>query len=204
MLLYLIRHGRTDWNDAHRVMGHTPVPLNDAGRRGVEALARALKAESIRLVYTSPVARAAESAAILAREWDAEIREEQGLAESRFEGWVGKTYDELAGDAEFERYMTRPTRSRFSLHEGMADIQRRALAAVERMHAESGGDGRVAAVSHSDVIKPILVHLLGMNLDDMHRLGIANASATLVEFAADPPRVRYANLAPWKWERAGR
>lgn len=199
MLLYLIRHGRTDWNEIHRVMGHTPVPLNDPGRAGVEALARALAPESIRLVYTSPVARAAESAAILSRTWGAETREEPDLAESPFEDWVGRTYDELRGDEQFALYMSRPTRSRFSRREGMADVQRRALAAVERIRREAAGAGKAAAVSHSDVIKPVLAHYLGMSLDDMHRLAVANASVSLVDFVHDPPRVRYVNVVPGRF-----
>lgn len=199
MLLYLIRHGRTDWNEIHRVMGHSPIPLNEPGRAGVEALARAMATESIRLIYTSPVARAAESAAILARAWEAETREEPDLAESAFEDWVGKTYDELRGDEQFALYMRRPARARFSRSEGMADVQRRALAAVERIRREAAGAGRAAAVSHSDVIKPVLAHYLGMSLDHMHRLAVANASVSLVDFFHDPPRIRFVNVVPGRW-----
>ena len=35
-MLYIMRHGRTDWNDAHRLQGRTDVPLNDEGRRMAE------------------------------------------------------------------------------------------------------------------------------------------------------------------------
>ena len=56
----------------------------------------------------------------------------------------------------------------------MADIQKRALDAVARIAKETG-TGRAAAVSHSDVIKPVLAHYLGMDLDSIHRLSVANA-----------------------------
>ncbi|MFA4947701.1 MAG: histidine phosphatase family protein, partial [Candidatus Krumholzibacteriia bacterium] len=71
MHLYLIRHGQTDWNRDHRIMGAGPVPLNESGRVAVAELARALKAKQISVVYTSTVARALESARIIAGEWGA-------------------------------------------------------------------------------------------------------------------------------------
>jgi len=198
MHLYPIRHGQTDWNRDHRIMGAGPIPLNESGRAGVAELARALKPQGISVVYTSTVARALESARILAAEWGAELREEPRLNESPFEGWIGKTYHELHDDENFRLYFDAPTRARFSNGEGMADIQRRALDAVARIAKETG-TGRAAAVSHSDVIKPILAHYLGMDLDSMHRLSVANASASLVDFGESPPRIRYINFAPWQW-----
>lgn len=198
MLLYLIRHGQTDWNRDHRIMGTGPIPLNENGRGMVADLGRALKAKGIPVVYTSTVARALESARILADEWGAELREEPRLNESPFESWIGKTYHELRDDENFKLYFETPTRARFSNGEGMADIQKRALDAAARIVKETG-TGQAAAVSHSDVIKPVLARYLGMDLDAIHRLSIANASASLVDFKESPPRIRYINFAPWQW-----
>jgi broad specificity phosphatase PhoE len=145
------------------------------------------------------VKRASETAAILAGRWESRIVEEPQLNESPYELWIGKRYSDLSGDPDFELYSKKPTQAKFSLHEGMADIQRRALAAVDRVCAESGG-GRAAMVSHSDVIKPVVAHFLGMDLDDMHRISIANASATLLAPDAGSNRVSYLNFAPWKWK----
>jgi broad specificity phosphatase PhoE len=197
MHLYLIRHGRTDWNDERRIMGVGPVPLNEEGRRTVRQLAETLASDKIPVVYTSTVARAVETAGILAEVWGASIVEEPRLNESPFERWVGKRYSELSDDPDFRLYSSKPSASSFSLNEGMRDVQKRALGAVERITRESNG-GRAAAVSHSDIIKPVVAHVLGMDIDSMHRLSIANASATLVVPDAEKNRVRYMNFAPWK------
>jgi probable phosphoglycerate mutase len=199
MLIYLIRHGETDWNGEKRIMGRSPIPLNDTGREQVKLLASALKGEGITAIYTSDVARAKETASILAWEWVAAVVEEPRLDESTFDTWVGKTHEELRSDPDFKLYHTKPTRSRFSAGEGMADIQKRAIAAVARAIDEAKSE-KVALVSHRDVIKPIIVQYLGIDLDAMHVLSLSTASATLLDLRGGRTRLRYINMAPWRWQ----
>jgi broad specificity phosphatase PhoE len=198
MLLYFIRHGETDWNNAYRIMGLNPIRLNERGRERVERLAEALADRDIPVIYTSTVMRAVETTQILADAWGAKICEEPRLNESDYERWVGKRYEELKGDPDFELYGSAPTRSTFSENEGMIEIQRRAVEAIERIREEIG-EGMAAAVSHSDVMKPVIAYYLQMDLDAMHRLAISNASVTLLDIGGKRPRLRYINLAPWKW-----
>jgi broad specificity phosphatase PhoE len=201
MLLYMIRHGRTDWNRDRRVMGREAVPLNDDGRDMVRDLARFLAGQGIATIYSGTLVRTMETARILAEAWSVNILPEPLLDESAYENWVGMKFSELAGDEDFRLYNTFPSKSRFSLGEGMEDIQKRALEAVRRIE-ERNGCGKAAIVSHSDVIKPIIAFFLGMELDRMHSVGIANASVTLLDTAGPAgPRIRYMNLMPWKWGR---
>jgi broad specificity phosphatase PhoE len=200
MLLYLIRHGRTDWNDDRRVMGLSPVPLNRRGKQMVEALAEHLSGEGIGAVYTSTVERALETARILSDAWGAPLHEEPRLNESPYEKWIGMSYSQLSGDRDFKLYQSAPTMSDFSSGEGMKEIQQRALGAVGRIEEEALFT-KAALVSHSDVIKPVMTHYLGMDLDSMHRLAVANASVSLLDLRdSGESRIRYMNLMPWKWK----
>jgi broad specificity phosphatase PhoE len=63
--LFLIRHGETDWNRLGRFQGARDIPLNEAGRRQAEALARNWDQE-FDVLFTSPLSRARETAGILA------------------------------------------------------------------------------------------------------------------------------------------
>ncbi|MBU8921982.1 MAG: histidine phosphatase family protein [Bacteroidales bacterium] len=202
MLLYMIRHGRTDWNRDRRIMGREPLPLNEEGRGMVESLASFLKPDGIGTIYSGTLARTVETSDLLAREWGAQVLPESMLDESAYENWVGRRYSELKDDPDFILYNETPSKSKFSADEGMLDIQSRAVKAVDRILGENeGAGGRVALVSHSDVIKPVIAHYLGMDIDAMHRLGIANASVTLLDTKGPAgSRIRYMNLMPWKWE----
>ncbi|MBD0330117.1 MAG: histidine phosphatase family protein [Thermoleophilia bacterium] len=120
--LLLVRHGETDWNAEQRFQGHADPPLNERGRGQARELARQLRGAHLEALYTSPLRRAAETAAILSvclglparplgalREID--VGEWQGLTRTEVEerfpeafarwlafgpGWeAGETYEQL-------------------------------------------------------------------------------------------------------------
>ena len=69
-LLYLVRHGETDWNLQRRIQGSTDIPLNNTGRQQASRTGRLLARRHWDAVITSPLSRAAETAQIIAVELD--------------------------------------------------------------------------------------------------------------------------------------
>ena len=65
-VLYLARHGETDWNAESRWQGQTDVPLNDRGREQALDLAGRLRGAGLRAVASSDLARARVTAEIVA------------------------------------------------------------------------------------------------------------------------------------------
>jgi broad specificity phosphatase PhoE len=63
--LYLVRHGRTAWNQAGRFQGHSDIPLDEVGRAQAMLLARTLRGK-IQAVITSDLLRASQTARIVA------------------------------------------------------------------------------------------------------------------------------------------
>ena len=60
--LFIIRHGETDYNRAHRLQGHLDIPLNERGRQQADRLADFLASLQPRAVFSSPLARALDTA----------------------------------------------------------------------------------------------------------------------------------------------
>lgn len=83
-MLYIMRHGRTDWNDKHKLQGRTDVPLNDEGRRMAEAAREEYKDVNFDICFSSPLIRAKETAEILLRGRDIPIITDERLMEMSF------------------------------------------------------------------------------------------------------------------------
>jgi broad specificity phosphatase PhoE len=99
-MLYLARHGETDWNAAGRYQGAKDSPLTAVGRRQAASLGRLLatlwdgSAGPLR-AYVSPLGRARETAAIIGRHLPLEIQLEPRIAEVSLGPWDGLTDYEI-------------------------------------------------------------------------------------------------------------
>ncbi len=88
-MLYIMRHGRTEWNERHKLQGRTDIPLNDEGRRMAEAAREEYRDIPLDLCYTSPLCRARETAEIVLRGRNIPILEDDRLREMRFGEYEG-------------------------------------------------------------------------------------------------------------------
>lgn len=88
-MLYIIRHGRTDWNDRHKLQGRTDVPLNDEGCRMAEEAREAYWDVHFDICFCSPLVRAKETAEILLRDRDVPVLYDDRLMELGFGSYEG-------------------------------------------------------------------------------------------------------------------
>ena len=93
--IVLVRHGETDWNRERRFQGHADTPLNETGRRQARDLAHSIRTERITVVYSSPLERASETAAIVADRLGLETRPLEALREIDVGDWQGMTVEEV-------------------------------------------------------------------------------------------------------------
>ena len=128
-----MRHGETAWNREGRVMGRNPIELDAQGRAQVEAsvpFARLIKPE---LIVTSPLARARQSAEIIAAGvGGVPIAEDPQLSEVQYGRWEGMVYDDLLEDEEYLNYRDHPLDEPTPGGETIAQVQSRGVEAVRR------------------------------------------------------------------------
>src|ERR671930_2466740 len=108
MTIHLARHGQTAYNDEGRFQGHLPVPLDATGREQAFALAEAAARVEIVSFWCSPLARARETADIVAARIGLQPREDARFAETDTGDWTGRSFAEInaqdpEGFARFQR-----------------------------------------------------------------------------------------------------
>jgi broad specificity phosphatase PhoE len=94
-LVFLIRHGETDWNAEGRWQGHTDVPLNEKGRTQALRVADALRKAGLGGVVSSDLSRASETAQIVGTSLGIEVVYlDADLRERMFGVFEGLTRDQ--------------------------------------------------------------------------------------------------------------
>jgi len=179
--LFLVRHGRTAWNEEGRFQGLTDIPLSAAGRADAEANARRLARHlagvdtsrtPLRLV-SSPLARSMETARILAGHLgvpETQVDIDDRLAEAGFGHWEGLTTHEVKARFPVERRARKADRWNFAPAggESYADLQARMKLFTHSLVA----DELPIVVTHSGNLRVMMGMLEGLGRDETMRRAI--------------------------------
>ena len=184
----LVRHGAFD-GLGRVVSGRIPgVGLNASGRAQSRRLAERLADRSIAAIYSSPLQRALDTAAIVGQALSLPIQVEPDLREVDFGRWTDHQVDDLLDDATFRAFNQQRVTTRIPDGELMLEVQARALSALLRLAAHHRGHALVA-VTHADVIRSIVAGCLGISLDAMLRLSVDPASVSEVGLGEAAPTI---------------
>ena len=192
--ILLIRHGSTDL--LGRVLyGRTSgIHLNSEGFQQAELLAEALtKQYQLAAVISSPLERALETAKPIAEQQGRPVRVEEGIIEVDFGEWVGKSFHELGEIDSWRAFNRQRSTSCPPGGESMMEIQARAWRTVQAAVADYDSGSTIAMITHGDVIRCLLVLLLGVSIDHIHRLEIAPCSVSEVIVGEHDPLIRRVN-----------
>lgn len=88
-MLYIMRHGKTEWNALHKLQGRTDIPLNEEGKRMARQACEKYKELNIDVCYCSPLVRALETAQIVLKNRKIPIIEDKRLSEMSFGEYEG-------------------------------------------------------------------------------------------------------------------
>ena len=180
--IVLVRHGETDWNRDNRFQGHADPPLNDAGRAQARALAAELRSGTFAAVYTSPLRRATETAAILGAELGVPPVEHSSLMEVDVGSWSGLTRTEV--EARFPAAFARWLEYGHGWEDGETydELGGRVVAGLLEISARHP-DVAVLAVTHGGPIRSALAAAEGIPFDDARRAIDVVGNCTVIRVA---------------------
>ena len=84
MLIYIVRHGVTEWNKLKKLQGAADVPLAKEGIRLAEETGKALKDVKFDICFTSPLSRAKQTAECILGNRDIPIIPDRRIQEINF------------------------------------------------------------------------------------------------------------------------
>lgn len=184
--IVFVRHGETEWNRVERYRGRIDVPLNSAGERQADVTARFISENwPPAAVYSSPLSRALATAQAIAEASGLNVQESPGLFDTNYGLWQSLTPAEAAErwpDLS-ARWHTAPHTVTLPSGEALSEVQARALTAVTEI-TKRHNDDTIVMVSHTDVIRLILMGMLGIEIERFRHLRQDNCAISLVEVSS--------------------
>jgi broad specificity phosphatase PhoE len=205
-LLYLVRHGATDNNLSRppRLQGSRSDPeLSATGRRQAEETARLLAGRKINRVYASPLRRAMETAAAIARPHGLGVEPLAAVVECDVGRWEGLSWQEIeARDPEaFRAFVADPAARPYAGGESFDDVRKRAAAALDGLLRGDEGHG-IVVVAHNVVNRAWLSGYLNIPLGQARGIPQANGGVNVLRGGPGGPKLLALNaifhLSEWE------
>jgi phosphoserine phosphatase len=172
----LIRHGETAWNRDERFRGRVDIPLTEVGMAQADRVARALSAEPIVAIYSSPMQRALRTAAPLAGALGLPVTPHPALIDVDFGEWQGLSPAEVAArwPALHAAWLSAPHTVRFPGGDSLIEVRSRVEKMLDVLYA-CHRDQKIALVSHQAVTRVLMGLVLGLDASAYWRIVQDNA-----------------------------
>ncbi len=186
--VWLVRHGETEWARLGRHTGRTDIPLTDTGREQARALGRRLAGHVFEMVLTSPLARAAETAAISG--FAAVAVAEPDLQEWDYGEHEGRTTAEIRTDHPGWTIWQGP----WPGGESVDEVGARADRVVARLRS-GDVDGDALVFAHGHLLRVLAARWIGLPAASGGLFELATATLSIVGWDREAPSIELWNEA---------
>jgi len=190
----LVRHGTTATTGSI-LPGRTPgLHLSERGIAQAQNVADRIAELTKKPValYVSPLERARETAAPIAKLLHLRAHVERGLLECDFGTWTGKKLATLTKKPEWRSVQQSPSTFRFPEGESFVEMQLRIWTTLEKLAKLHRGK-TIVVVSHADPIKAAVTFAQGVPLDLFQRTVISTCSVSAISMGRHSPVVLCVN-----------
>jgi probable phosphomutase (TIGR03848 family) len=186
--IFLVRHGQTT-STGIVLPGRAPgLHLSPKGREQAESVAERFAAmkKPPTVLYASPLERAQETAAPIAKALKLRTLKNSGVIECDFGQWTGKKLALLSKKPEWRTVQNAPSTFRFPQGESFIEMQTRIWDALNKLHEKHPGQS-IIVVSHADPIKAAVAMAQGIPLDMFQRTVISTCSVSVLLLGGHAP-----------------
>jgi alpha-ribazole phosphatase len=181
-MITLLRHGEVELGNVF--CGSTDPALTDKGWAQMQKSIE--DEESWDKVISSPLQRCSEFSESLAAQEELECTTDERFQEIDFGDWDGISPQEILAENPdpLNAWWKSPTKVVPPNGEAFLDFRSRVLKAFYEM-SESNKGGNLLLVTHAGVIRIILMHVLGMQDENLFRLNVDYASISRIRIYSD-------------------
>ncbi len=184
MELYIIRHGETYWNHAHRIQGRSDIPLNEAGRALAGKTGKALAHTAFDTIYSSPLIRAYETANLIRGHRNIPIIRDDRLQEISFGICEGESLPCLTEDPNSPLHYFFDQPELYTAPEGGESLEQLCARASDfltnEIEPKEKDFSRIMIVAHAAFNKALLCHIMQHGIKDFWSNGrLLNCSACI-------------------------
>ncbi len=184
MIIYLMRHGETDWNKKTCFQGQTDVPLNDYGRELARITSEALKDVDFQAVFCSPLSRAAETARIMLRDRQIPVFTDDRLKEISFGVKEGSNIERMRNDPAEPFYYLLNEPGNYVPPEGAESLPelygRSAAFMRERILPLEKRYETILIVAHGAMNRSIVNPIAGIPMSDFWNIKMPNCTVSIL------------------------
>ncbi|SUB24430.1 histidine phosphatase family protein [Avibacterium avium] len=187
LTFYLVRHGRTVWNEQGLLQGQGDSPLIAEGIEGAMKTGEHLANVPFVAAYSSVLKRAMDTTQYIIGERNIPFFQHKGLNEHFFGSWEGVLVDSIRQSEEFQQMTKDPANYQAKSNGGetFAELADRAMQAIYDI-IQVHDKGNILVVSHGHTLHLLLALLDGSSWQT-HRENprvtrLANTSISLVRY----------------------
>ncbi|WP_373819241.1 histidine phosphatase family protein [Glaesserella sp.] len=162
LTFYLIRHGRTVWNEQGLLQGHGDSPLTEQGIQGAKLAGEALREVPFVAAYSSILQRTIDTAKHVIGERYVPLFQHQGLNEQYFGLWEGIVIDTIRHTETYRQIQHDPANYTAETNQGETydKLAERAMGAVRDI-IQIHDKGNILLVSHGHTLRLLLAMFAG-------------------------------------------
>jgi broad specificity phosphatase PhoE len=197
--LYLLRHGATRLNleKPYRLQGsEVDEPLAPIGFDQAAAARDLLRPVPLRAIYSSPMARAMQTAQVVAEPHALTVMPVAVLREGSVGRWENRTWEEIqvTEPEAYQQFVNDPGKVGYAGGENFEQVLQRVKPVFLELLQKHQGQS-IAIVGHQIVNRTIVADLMGLPMKEARRVKFTNGGVTVISVENDQPILLSLNIA---------